>query len=58
MKLSRADFEAVPPEAVHGKKETPYGVEALVKRSAVSSAFRLEHTSLEDIILFLAREEL
>lgn len=58
LKLSRADFEAVPPEAVHGKKETPYGVEALVKRSAVSSAFRLEHTSLEDIILFLAREEL
>ena len=57
LKLSRTDFDAVPPEAVHGKKETPYGVEALVKRSAVSSAFRLEHTTLEDIILFLAREE-
>lgn len=58
LKLSRADFEAVPPEAVHGKKETPYGVEVLVKRDAVSPAFRLEHTNLEDIILFLAREEL
>lgn len=58
LKLPLAGFDAVPPEAVHGKKVTPYGVEALVRRSAVSPAFRLEHTTLEDIILFLAREEM
>lgn len=57
LKLSRAEFEAVPPEAVCGKKETDYGVEALVKRAGISPSFRLEHTNLEDIILFLAKKE-
>ncbi len=57
VKLSDQDFLSVPPEAVHGKKETTYGVEALVKRTQVSAAFPLEHTNLEDIILFLARKE-
>lgn len=57
LKLPKQDFSAVPPEAIHGKKETPYGIEALVKRAMISTAFRLEHTTLEDIILFLAREE-
>ena len=57
LKLSRAEFEAVPPEAVCGKKETDYGVEALVKRDGISPSFRLEHTNLEDIILFLAKKE-
>ena len=57
LKLSRAEFEAVPPEAVCGKKETDYGVEALVKRDGISPSFRLEHTNLEGIILFLAKKE-
>lgn len=58
LKLSRQNFKDVPSEAVYGKKETVYGIEALVKRAAISPAFPLEHTTLEDIILFLAREEI
>ena len=57
VRLSRADFETVPPDAVRGKKLTEYGVEALVRRDAVSSAIPTEHTSIEDIILFLAKGE-
>lgn len=57
LKLPKEEFEAVPPEAVHGKKETDYGIEALVEKSLVSPAFEFEHTTLEDVILFLAKED-
>ncbi|MDO4553305.1 MAG: ABC transporter ATP-binding protein [Bacillota bacterium] len=57
LKLSGEELQAVPPEAVIGKKEGRYGVEALVRRDGVSAAFRAERAGLEDIILFLARGE-
>lgn len=56
-RLSISDFEAVPPEAVAAKKRTPYGYEALVRAPFVSSALPLERTTLEEIILFLAKGE-
>ena len=49
MKLSPADFEAVPPEAVLGKKVGAYGVEALVRQELVSAAIPRERCTLEDI---------
>lgn len=55
VRMSKMDFETVPDEAVRGKKVTDYGVEALVRRDSVSSAFTIEHTTVEDIILFIAR---
>jgi ABC-2 type transport system ATP-binding protein len=57
LRLSRQDFEAVPDEAVKGIKTTPYGVEVLVTKDAVSAAFRAERATLEDIILFMAKGE-
>ena len=56
-KLSERDFEAVPEEAVHGVRRTKYGVEALVERALVNPAIPLEHTTLEDIIVFFAKGE-
>jgi ABC-2 type transport system ATP-binding protein len=56
VRMSHNDFEVIPEEAVIGKKNSNYHIEALVQKSSISSAFRTEHTSLEDIILFLARE--
>lgn len=55
-RMSKSDFEAIPEEAVKGKKVTGFGVEALVKRSAVSSTFTVERAGIEDIILFIAKE--
>lgn len=55
LRLSKEDFEAVPEHAVISKKETPYGVEALVKNSEVSDTFRREYATLEEIILFIAK---
>lgn len=57
MKLSRADFEAVPREAVVASRPAAYGVDALVRAPLVSDALPRERTTLEDIILFLARGE-
>ncbi|MDO4541083.1 MAG: ABC transporter ATP-binding protein [Syntrophomonadaceae bacterium] len=55
VKLSPQDFEALPAAAVKGVKKGGYGVEALVHKPQVNAAFATEHTTLEDIILFMAR---
>ena len=57
VKVSPSAFEAIPKEAVKGVKTGKYGMEVLVIKSMISSAFIPEHTNLEDIILFLAKEE-
>lgn len=55
IKLSKSAFEEIPQDAVRGKKVTNYGIEALVLKSAISPSFEVEHTNLEDIVLFLAK---
>lgn len=55
VKLSKSSFEAIPQEAIKGKKVTNYGVEALVLKSAIAPSFEIQHTSLEDIVLFLVK---
>lgn len=57
VKLSQQAFEALPEEAVQGVRRTAYGVEALVRKDQISPAFPVEHTTLEEIILFLAKGE-
>ncbi len=56
LKLPEEKIEELPREAVHGVKKTPYGAEALVERAKVPAGFSFEYTTLEDIILFLAKE--
>lgn len=55
LRLTRAAFEAVPPEAVVSVRENAYNVEALVRREQVNPAFPREHATLEEIILFFAK---
>ena len=56
-RMSRADFETLPEGAVKGKKVTNYGVEALVMREAVPDTLPVERAGIEDIILFIAKED-
>ncbi len=56
VKLDDDAFEALPEDAVVRKKKTSYGYDALILREQVSGAFPLEKTTLEDIILFMAKE--
>lgn len=54
-RLTEAQLADLPEDAVYGVKQGSYGSEVLVRRDAVAAAFPLERTTLEDIILFLAR---
>ena len=56
VKLSRDDLAALPQDAIHGRRETPYCVEALVERGKLPAHLRTEHATLEDILLFLVKE--
>ena len=56
VKLAQSDLVALPSSAIHGKRETPYSVEALVERDHLPAHFRAEHATLEDILLFLVKE--
>lgn len=55
IKCSKEDFEAIPASAIVGKKETPFGYEALVENTKVNDSMPKERTTLEDIILYHAR---
>ncbi len=56
VKLSRADLMQLPADVILGKKENAYGAEALVLREKLPHGIPSERTSLEDVILYLAKE--
>lgn len=57
VKLSDNEIEDLPEEAIVRRKKTSYGYDVLVLKDMVSDIFVKERISLEDIILFLAKEE-
>ncbi len=56
IKLSEENFSDIPHSAIVSKKKTAYGYHALVLKDLVSDGFKLEKTTLEDIILFLSKK--
>ncbi|MCI6989837.1 MAG: ABC transporter ATP-binding protein [Clostridiales bacterium] len=57
VKLSPQQLAELDAAAIVGKKEGPYGAEALVRRKQIPPQFVAEHTNLEDVILFFARQK-
>ena len=55
VRLSHQRLADLPEGSVVGVENDPYGVRALVRRDMVPHDLPLEHTNLEDIILFLAK---
>lgn len=55
VRLSHQRLADLPEGSVVGEENDPYGVRALVRRDMVPHDLPLEHTNLEDIILFLAK---
>lgn len=49
--ISKEEFDRLPKEAVFGKKETAYGISALVLRRKVP--FKPDKASIEDIFLYM-----
>lgn len=57
VRLSEEQASALPQAAVASRRSGPYGSEILCRRSLLPEHVRPEHTSLEDIILFMAKGE-
>ena len=57
LKCTREALDQVDPAAVHGRRVTAYGAEALVERDRVPGGLLVERATLEDIILYLVKEE-
>lgn len=57
LKCGRDQLDRVPASAIHGRRMGAYGVEALVERDRVPRDLLVERASLEDIILYLVKEE-
>ena len=55
VRLPHERLADLPEGSVVGVENDPYGVRALVRRDMVPHDLPLEHTNLEDIILFLAK---
>ncbi len=52
-----ADFARIRPADLIGKKETPYGIEALVRRSALPAGTEAGPVDIEQLFIFMAKEE-
>ena len=57
LKCSPQELAAIDPAIIHGKRIGEYGAEALVDRDRVPRNLLVEQPNLEDIILYLAKEE-
>ena len=55
IRLPEERLRELPEESVISRRASNYGTEALVLRGSIPAAIPTEHTSLEDIILFLAK---
>ena len=50
-------ISAIPAGAVIGRKETPYGVQAVVKKDLLPAGTETSRIGIEDLFLFMAKEE-
>lgn len=55
VRLSAEQAKELPSEAMAGRRDGPYGSEILCRRNLLPEHIRPEHTSLEEVILFLAK---
>jgi len=50
------ELQGIPSDAVRYKKETAYGVEAMVLRNAVPSGIHISPISIEELFIFMVKE--
>ena len=56
IKLTENQLETLPKDSIVRKTRTNFGYEVLVQKNKINSAFRVENTRLEDIILMMVKE--
>lgn len=56
LKLSKQEFADLPENSIVRSQKKHFGYEVLAYKAKVNSNFRFEYTTLEDIVLFMAKE--
>ena len=56
VQCSKERLEELDADAIKGKKVSPYGVQALVKRDAVPAGFPVSPVSMEELFIFMVKE--
>lgn len=54
---SREEVQALPEDAVRASRSSPYGVQALVVREALPAGSRVTPISIEELFVFMAKED-
>ncbi len=54
---TREQLAELDPSAILGRRESPYGVEALVRRQAVPAALKVHPISIENLFIFMVKED-
>ncbi len=54
---TREDYAAIEPSAVLGKRETPYGVDALLRRGDAPRGVELGRVDIEELFILMAKGE-
>ena len=56
VQCSKEQLEELDADAIKGKKVSPYGVQALVKRDDVPAGFPVSPVSMEELFIFMVKE--
>ena len=56
LRCTAAELNALPKEAIKGRKENPYGVTALVRRDAAPAGGNISPISIEELFVFMVKE--
>ena len=56
LRCEQAELEKLDPAAVIGKKESPYGVSAIVQRDALPAGAEISPVTLEELFVFMVKE--
>lgn len=57
LQCDRALLSELDPSAILGSRTSPYGVEAIIRRDAVPAGFTLGAVDLEQLFIFMAKED-
>ena len=56
LRCEGAELEKLDPAAVIGKKESPYGVSAIVRRDVLPAGAEISPVTLEELFVFMVKE--
>lgn len=57
LRCAAEDMDAIEPSAVIGRKDTPYGVSAIVRRDCLGEGTQFSPVTLEELFVFMVKED-